>query len=636
MALIFDIETDGFLDVMTKIHCIWIHDTETHEIQAYDPVSKSIKEAVKRLQEADCLIGHNIVGFDNPAIKKFFPKFKPKGRLIDTYVWAACVFPDIKDIDYGLYRKGILPASLIGKHSLEAYGYRLGVYKGDFAKRDEWDKWTPEMSIYCEQDVNVTFKLVNRLQQEKTSWEQIELEQAVMPILNRQQTHGVLFNVAAAEALYIELNNKREKLREEIQKSFLPFWRRKGKLFTPRRDNAKSGYVKGATLQKIEMVEFNPSSSIHISRMLMQKYDWIPFKFADKEMAPVELAYQYARLGIKEITTPRVDEEILERLSYSEIQPLTEFQMLQKRCAMISEGKQGWLRCYNEETHRIHGAINQFGTVTGRCNHFKPNMSQVTAPRSPYGKECRSLFTVPKGWYLVGCDADGLEARCKAHYISPYDDGEFTKIILKGKKSDGTDIHGLNRDRLGFASKDPVKNWYYAYLYGSGNENLGFMAMLDDNYKAYTGDPVKLGKKLRGKLIKEFRGLKELTDAVQKMAKSRYPKMWLKGLDGRRIPVRAIYSALNTLLQGAGAVIMKKALVIADELVRSKGLTPVKDYVQILFVHDELQYECRTKAIAKIVGKCAEDSIRLAGEHFKFRCPLSGTSKIGKTWLDTH
>lgn len=240
---------------------------------------------------------------------------------------------------------------------------------------------------------------------------------------------------------------------------------------------------------------------------------------------------------------------------------------------------------------------------------------------------------MPEGWWISGTDADGLEARCMAHFIARYDSGDLVKCILEGTKENNTDIHSLNRNRLGFNSRDVAKTWFYAFSYGSGNANLGMVGATDDNYKGYAGDPAKLGSKLRAKLAKEFTGLKQLIDAVQAKAKI---TMSLRGLDGRRIPVRAIYSALNTLLQGAGAVVMKKALVLADDLLCAEGLLPVKDYVQVLFVHDELQYECRTKEIAEIAGKCACDAIRLAGEHFKLRCPLAGSSKIGKTWYDTH
>ena len=636
MALIFDLETNGFLEELTKIHCNVIYNIDKHTYEIHDSEQGSIIDSIRKLREAKCIIGHNIIGFDVPAIKKVFPKWEPTGKLIDTYVWAACAFPNIKDIDYGLFNKGILPGSLIGKHTLESYGYRLGVYKGKFGKTTNWQTWTPEMTKYCKQDVIVTQRLLEMLATKNVPKEQLEIEHQVYKILCRQMRHGILFNVEAAQSLYIKLNDKREKLREEIQNSFSPFFRRKGKLFTPKRDNKTKGYVAGAAHQKIELVEFNPSSSVHISRMLIQKYNWMPMKFSEKEVAPEELKYHYNRLGILSATTPTVDDEILKRLPYPEAKPLAEFQMLQKRCAMLSEGKQAWLKNYNDKTHRIHGAINQFGTVTGRCNHFKPNLGQVTATHHPYGKESRSLFTVPEGYFLVGCDADGLEARCKAHYLTPYDDGKFVKTILEGKKSEGTDIHSLNKGYLEFASRDVVKTWYYAWMYGSGNANLGLVAMADGNYKDYKGDPAKLGAKHRAMFSKRFTGVKDLTNAVQKQAKLRHPKMWLKGLDGRHIPVRAIYSALNTLFQGAGAVVMKKAMVIADALLRSVGLTPVRDYVQVLFIHDEFQFECRTKEIAEIVSQYAADSIRLSGEHFNLKCPLAGSSKIGKTWCDTH
>jgi len=642
LADVFDLESNGLLiekdgiAPMDTIHCIMVHNTNKHKITKYDPNNLPIEDAVNRLQISDCIIGHNIVGFDIPAIKTLYPDFNPEGRIIDTYVWSACVFPNIRDMDYSLYHKGVLPASLIGSYSLEAFGFRLGIYKDTFAKRTDWAKWSPEMSAYCEQDVIVTLRLLDFLKSKDSSWEQINLEQDVLKILNRQQNCGVLFNVKAAQLLYKELSNKREKLRENIQSSFPPFWRRLGQVFTPKRDNRKTGYVAGAAMQKIELVEFNPSSSAHISRMLMQKYDWKPIDFAEKEIAPVELQYQYNRLGIYNAMVPKIDEEILNRMSFHEAKPLAEFQMLQKRCAMLGEGKQAWLKHYNEKTHRIHGGISQFGTITGRCNHFSPNLGQVTANHHPYGKESRGLFTVPEGWYMVGCDADGLEARCKAHYLTPFDNGKFIKTILEGKKEDGTDIHSLNQVYLGLTSRDIAKTWYYAWLYGSGNTNLGMVSMTDESYKDYSGDPKKLGSKLRGMLETKFTGVKALINAVQERAKLRLPKMWLRGLDQRKIPVRAVYSALNALFQSAGAVIMKKAIVIADDLLCSEGLTPGTDYTQILFVHDEMQYECCTKEIAEIVSIKVPESIRLAGEYFNFRCPLSGSSKIGRNWSETH
>lgn len=643
MPLVFDIETNGLLADVTKLHCINIYDTESHKHERYDQDNLPVFHGVKRLQEAEVIVGHNIIGYDIPALKKLYPDFKPTGNVIDTYIWACCTWPNIKDSDFSRYRKGTLPASLIGKHTLESYGYRLGVNKGEFGKSTDWQHWTPEMSDYCEQDVVVTCKLLDVLSNKNTSWDQVELEMAVNAIISRQTLRGVLFDKRAAEELYCKLAAEREKLKEELTQAFPPFYKRKGKLFTPKRDMKKRagewvGYVADAQMQRIELVEFNPGSAVHVARMLMKRFDWIPEEFSDKEQAPVELRYQMERLGITEKTVPTVNDEIVKRFDYPEIQPLARYMMLNKRCSQISEGNKAWFKYLDEKTSRIHGAAYQFGAVTGRFTHFNPNLAQVPAVYSEYGKECRALFGAPPGYKFVGCDADGLEARCKAHYLHRFDNGAFVKTILEGKKDDGTDIHSLNRDRLGFTGKkgrDTAKTWYYAFMYGAGDLKLGKTAMENPAYQDYKGDPAKLGKKLRAKLSAEFTGLKDLISGVQSAA----ARGWLKGLDGRRIPIRSTHAALNSLLQSAGAVVMKKGLVIADRKLKDLGLVPIGeggiDYEFVLNVHDEWQCEVLEKH-TDTVGSVLADAIREAGEHYKFKCPLAGSYDVGNNWAETH
>ena len=646
-TLVFDLETDGLLRDLTKIHCANVYSTSTHQHERYDSVSTPVFQLAERLAEADTIIGHNIIGFDIPAMRKLFPGWEPKGKIIDTYIWAACVWPNIKSHDFSFFRKGILPGSLIGKYNLESFGYRLGVLKGEFAKETDWKSWTPEMSDYCEQDVVVTLKLLDKLKLKETSWEQVELEMGFNHVIARQTHHGVYFDISKAVALYEELSAKREKLREQLTSEFPPFYKKSGRLFTPKRTQNKYtkagkpstnyvGYVEGCPCQKIELVEFNPGSAVHVARMLMQRFDWIPEEFTDADKAPSELMYQYERLGITAATTPTVNDEIVEALPYPEIKPLAEFLMLNKRCSQISEGKKSWLKFYNEETHRVHGACYQFGAVTGRCAHFDPNLAQVPAGYSPYGDECRDCFTTPDGYLLVGCDADGLEAVCKAHYIAKFDGGAFVKVILEGDKKSGTDIHSLNRDRLGLAARNTAKTWYYAFMYGAGDKKLGLTALTDEAYKDFKGNPADLGKKLRDKLAKEFPGLGDLIEAVKSAAKER---RWLKGLDGRRIPIRHIHAALNSLLQSAGAVVMKRALVIADTKIQAAGLVPFglggSDYEFVLNVHDEFQAEVK-KEHAELVGQCMADGIVEAAQSFNFRCPLSASYDIGPSWKYTH
>jgi len=160
MTLIFDIETNGLLYDLTHIHCLVIYDVEANQTLCYNDQGdkEPIVRGVARLEEADTIIGHNIIGYDIPAIKKIYPWFEPKGTIIDTLVLSRTLHADLKDIDTKRTWKG-MPLQMYGRHSLEAYGYRLGVLKGTFGKTTDWTDWSQEMQDYCIQDVNVTTKL---------------------------------------------------------------------------------------------------------------------------------------------------------------------------------------------------------------------------------------------------------------------------------------------------------------------------------------------------------------------------------------------------------------------------------------------------------------------------------------------
>ena len=219
----------------------------------------------------------------------------------------------------------------------------------------------------------------------------------------------------------------------------------------------------------------------------------------------------------------------------------------------------GWLKAledYNDG--RIHGYVNTNGAVTGRCTHSKPNVAQVpsvkvnkktgkpkTGLEGGYGYECRSLFSSPVGYKIVGCDASGLELRCLAHFLAFWDNGEYAKVILEG------DIHTHNQEMAGLSERDQAKTFIYALIYGGGDAKLGEII----------GGSSKQGKVLRDRFMEGLPAYAKLIDAVGRQV----AKGYLVGLDGRRLFVRNEYSALNTLLQSAGALIMKQALVIADK-----------------------------------------------------------------------
>tara|TARA_B100000131_G_scaffold117769_1_gene114739 strand:- start:178739 stop:179218 length:480 start_codon:yes stop_codon:yes gene_type:complete len=148
MSLVFDIETDGFVKDMTTIHCVVTLDTDDNKVKTY--YGKNLANGIKELEIASEIIGHNIEGFDIPAIQKLY-SFKPKGKISDTLKYVRNIWPNIQD-EKELNKN--IPEELKGRHSLDAWGYRLGENKGKYDVG--WDKFTEEMLEYCIQDVRVT------------------------------------------------------------------------------------------------------------------------------------------------------------------------------------------------------------------------------------------------------------------------------------------------------------------------------------------------------------------------------------------------------------------------------------------------------------------------------------------------
>lgn len=654
MRLAFDIETNGLLPAVNIIHCINVIDIETgaeyrfNDHETYpDPYtgqdtgeptgrSGSIADGIVMLESADEVWAHNGIGFDFPVLAKLGPADFSNVRRRDSKVCAALIWADAKERDLIQLRKGKLPEEfkknqLVGKHSLEAWGYRLGdEKKGDFDPADYGHTWetypfSKDCDEYCIQDVRVLVRLIKLIDSKQYSEEAIQLEHDVAEIIHRQEQYGWLFDCEAAERLTAQLQMRRAELEEECRRLYPPFYVRDGKTFTPKRDNTKRGYVAGAPLTKVKLVDFNPGSRHHIANRLIHVEGWVPTEFTSDGHV-------------------KVDEAILEGLPYDSAKKIAEYMLVEKRLGQLSEGNEAWLK-HVQEDGRIHGRVNTNGAVTGRMTHFNPNIAQVPRNESPYGVECRSLFTVPAGKKLVGCDADGLEIRCMGHYLAPYDGGAFIRVILEGKKEDGTDMHTRNQKAIKFNSRTNAKTFFYALIYGAGDYKLGTIVLDDMNdeqrakfYARYPAGPkrksaiARLGKNRRAALIGSIAGLDKLLARLQEAGRKRG---WIKGLDGRRVHVRSLHSILNTLFQSAGAIVMKKALVICDRTVAAQGLSPGINYEFVGNIHDEYQQEVDEDK-AELVGQAAAESIRLAGEHFGFRCPLAGNYDIGNNWSETH
>jgi len=211
MRYCFDIETDGFLEDCSTVHCIVLKNIDTNEI-----LKPTNEEAVRLLENADLIAGHNIIKFDIPVLEKFFG-FKTKAKIFDTIVATRLLFPDIRDSDF---KRNDFPANCIGRHSLKAWGYRVGNYKEAFDT--DWKTFSPAMLDYCVQDVEVTHSLFTMIHNRGYSEQAMDLEHEVATLIYTQEKHGFTFYKEKAEALYSKLNARRMELEEELSKIFLP------------------------------------------------------------------------------------------------------------------------------------------------------------------------------------------------------------------------------------------------------------------------------------------------------------------------------------------------------------------------------------------------------------------------------
>lgn len=665
----YDIETNGLIQDVSTIHSIVLQDMDDRS-RAFSACDRpyespnghklvSINEALEMMANAEELCGHNILSYDELVLRKLRKWNFPVDKMTDTMVLSRLGWPDMRTSDFAFikrFRKGRtdipspIPGELIGSHKLKAWGYRLKIFKGSFAEEADWSKWTAEMQEYCEQDVTVTAAIYDRcrVQFERKGIsialedrpEYVSTEHHVQFIVGRQMAHGFLFDVKSAEKLEAELTSKYAKLQTELIDLFPPWWS-KDKLKSSKRTRrtwtahelgaevrsfkktktkparTERGfyveYEEGVTYTGIKLNVFNPTSRQMITNRLQTIYGWVPEEFTDSGL-------------------PKVDDTILSNMEYPPAASLAELFMLDKRLGMLATGKQAWLKAVNPDG-RIRGYVNTLGAVTARMTHSFPNVAQVPSIANakgivPYGKDCRALFTVPPGKKLVGGDASSLELVCLAHYMGKYDDGEYAVAVSSGSKEEGTDPHTLNQKAAGLPSRDNAKTFIYAFLYGAGDLKIGTIVDRNGNEKSQKA----AGRKLKERFLAKTPALDMLIKAVKKRAGSGY----ITALDGRSLPVRHQHAALNTLLQSAGAIIMKKALVILDEDLQTLGgLVPGKDYEFVANVHDEFQIEV-TEEYADFVGAAIVRAIEKTGEHFNLRCPVTGDYDIGNSWAETH
>lgn len=700
--VLFDLETDGLLDEVSVIWCICLRITEdsvespTYSYQ-FDPAKgiDELDDAIGIIEEADMVVGHNILDYDLKVLDKLFgDSYQPKeGQIVrDTQVLSQMYFANEKDKDFDRFRRGTLDGKNIGRQGLEAWGQRLGHFKGDYAKemkalgKDPWKEFDHARGVpYCEDDVEVNSRLWRKIAGKPWSEEAILLEHQISEIMFLQEEYGFAFNVAECQRIVVELRLEHTKLAIDAVEHFGKWWAPAKKYLgeprsqfgedesrqtwaevtiekrETRKVTPKVGPLAGITTQfaadapycKLEYKEFNPGSRVQIIDRLKTIYEWEPVDFTEKG-------------------NPEVNDEVLRGLAvhWPICEVLAEIFFYAKILGMMSDGQQGWLKVVKNGF--IHGRCNPGGTRSGRASHSNPNVAQVPkvkhidviekstgevrASLLVRGQPPKELFkddgSLKKSVVLKGRSGDyGWESRNL--FMAPVVDGQQWWLMgcdLKGvelrcfghhmAEFDGGayadivingDPHTVNQLAAGLDSRDNAKTFIYATLYGAGDEKIGSIVCPPNT-------PISK-MKARGKELKaKFQdGLPAYRSLMKKITKQARTKI-LIGLDGRELHVKSPHSALNLQLQSDGALLAKKWVCLFYSYMEAAGYVMgwSGDFVPCAWIHDEIQCACRTKEIAQHAQKLCEQAAIDAGVHFNYRVPIEADSKIGLTWAQTH
>lgn len=523
----------------------------------------------------------------------------------------------------------------------------------------------------------------------------LEIEHGCAEIVLQQETDGVHFNTDKAIELSRVLTNAQAAVAAELRAQFGAWWQPlddpdKGKPFkktlrrkmvelegapmvTIPRVGAKGQALKpyigppieeqdeGVAWCRIEWTELNPGSRDHLTNRLTHVYGWKPKAFG-KDGKP----------KLDETVIEEIPDHILPRVMRTK---MLQYFKLTKTLGMLSVGNKSWVKMILGDGNkrppsadgRMHGRMDTCGAITGRATHKDPNLSQVPAVRvddagiplrgieGGFGYECRELFEADPGWEQTGVDATALELITLGHYLAPIDGRAFSDRVcdpLRDAHTEHSDITGLGRH--------DTKTCTYLYIYGGtawkltfeievteeeipallGYKGLkGLLSALrrrfGDEYVARYDDKAKALLAKARIIILKFEagiiGIKELKEGVSIAAQ----RGWVKGMDGRKIFIRSPHAALNTLLQGAGAITCKLWMILTHKGLREAGLEHGRDYKQILWSHDELQFTHRP-GLGPVIARIAKEALVEAGKVLGLRGVYRGEAKTGNNWAACH
>ena len=607
---VFDIEANGFLNVVTEVWCLCLTDYDTGETYTFsdhDDSVPSMEEGRKFFFATKNIIGHNIIEYDNEVLLKVLGWEIPDSIIVtDTLIMSRV-------LDYKRFG---------GSHKLAKFGE---YFKRPKPEHEEWDKYSPEMLHRCREDVAINVMAFELLLKEMSALAKVKPvikhslrnEHDVVEFCVEAEKNGWLFDRAAGVALLPVMEDEMTVIENAIEPGLKTKVKRVDK--EPRLiEQAKklNGHYNMFTARYFG-IEQNSSMT---DQLVVGDYNRIEFLTPDmgnidyvKEYLyeigwePLEWNWKKVK-GRLQKTTPKLCTMSLDKLG--EVGEMVDkYYCVRSRHSILT----GWLAELDSDD-RLHGRCFTIGTPTARARHSV--IVNVPSPNARYGKEMRDLFIVPEGRSIVGADSSGNQMRALCHYIG---NDEFTDEVING------DVHQRNADILG-VPRFQAKPFLYAFLFGGGDGKLSLIVkgVRDAAY----------GKELKATFIQNTPGLGDLTARVVAILKqtSNYGKRlgYIPALDGRKIYTESDHKALNYLLQSCEAVTCKAAVAWMWRKFKAEKL----DVRPLIFYHDEVQLDVADRDIDRVREICKE-AFRDAPKAFGVDI-MDGETMVGKTWYDTH
>lgn len=571
----FDTETDGLLPDLTVMHTLVLRDLDSDAVLACADQDgyPTIQEGLDVLAKAELIVGHNVLSFDLPAIGILYPNWKSQAVVRDTLVLARLIWPHVGWTDWTRVRAGRLSSTLVGRHSLSAWGQRLGLCKGDFAtsnaEEEDWSTWSPEMTTYCEQDTKVTRRLYSTILDKHPSAESVELEHKLATYLARQVENGFPFRLDEATALSDSLAEQREALAAELG-------------VATRDDLATLLQTEGW-----EATEYYPDGRPKISPLLLQGW-------AGERKDRIE-AYLNLDTAIGLLTESK---------------------------------KHGWATLATALgpfggkltglTH-IHPGINPNATSTHRAAYYYPNLQNVAGLAEDLANECRALFPAPEGWKLAAIRVTNLELACLANYMHPLDGGAFGRAT----GSDFADVLGLTGKERAFQGV----LWYQGLISGAGERLLGATIFPDSAESRQTAAGRWFSRRFRA----AYPAFGQLWRAVVERVGTNNGVLTMA--DGRLTQVQHARLSLPSLLQAGSSILMKQWLVLLDSELTARYGPQGWDgqWAGVFWHHDELLIAAREE-ISDDVAYIALLALHEVAEKAGWKVPLNGETAVGSHW----